>query len=310
MIKELIVDKDPKSPVSEVFRTLRTNIQFMNTNKNLKTLLLTSTVPAEGKSLVAANLAATFAQANKRVVLIDCDMRKGRQHNIFGTNPRPGLSNYLSGINSDGEESGSDLAKYIRSTEIENLYLLPAGNIPPNPSELIASEKMIKLLKELEEVCDMIILDGTPSLIVTDAVILSRFVDSTIIVTAQNKTRIDDLNKVKRDIDNVGGNVAGVVINRIEVNNKQYQDRYYYYGHKSNLPVKTKKTIRYNEENFNTVKENNKNNYRTTKTTKNIENTKRKVQKEEKTNEEDMSRINDILNGLNTYLDNEKNKMK
>ena len=307
MIKELIVDKDPKSPVSEVFRTLRTNIQFMNTNKNLKTLLLTSTVPAEGKSLVAANLAATFAQANKRVVLIDCDMRKGRQHNIFGTNPRPGLSNYLSGINSDGEESGSDLAKYIRSTEIENLYLLPAGNIPPNPSELIASEKMIKLLKELEEVCDMIILDGTPSLIVTDAVILSRFVDSTRIVTAQNKTKIDDLNKVKRDIDNVGGNVAGVVINRIEVNNKQYQDRYYYYGHKSNLPAKTKKTIRYNEENSNTVQANN---YRTTKTTKNTENTKRKVQKEEKTNEEDMSRINDILNGLNTYLDNEKNKMK
>ena len=240
-------------------------------------------------------------------------MRKGRQHNIFGTNPRPGLSNYLSGINSDGEESGSDLAKYIRSTEIENLYLLPAGNIPPNPSELIASEKMLKLLKELEEVCDMIILDGTPSLIVTDAIILSRFVDSTIIVTAQNKTRIDDLNKVKRDIDNVGGNVAGVVINRIEVNNKKYQDRYYYYGHKSNLPAKTKKTIRYNEENFNTVKENNKNNYRTTKTTKttkNTENPKRKVQKEEKTNEEDMSRINDILNGLNTYLDNEKNKMK
>ena len=87
MAKELIVEKDPKSPVSEVFRTLRTNIQFMNTNKNLKTLLLTSTVPAEGKSLIAANLAATFAQANKRVVLIDCDMRKGRQHNIFGTSP-------------------------------------------------------------------------------------------------------------------------------------------------------------------------------------------------------------------------------
>ena len=112
MIKELIVQKDPKSPVSEVFRTLRTNIQFMNTNKNLKTLLLTSTVPEEGKSLVAANLAATFAQANKRVVLIDCDMRKGRQHNIFGTSPKPGLSNYLSGISSDGEESDEDLAIY------------------------------------------------------------------------------------------------------------------------------------------------------------------------------------------------------
>lgn len=306
MIKELIVEKDPKSPVSEVFRTLRTNIQFMNTNKNLKTLLLTSTVPEEGKSLVAANLAVTFAQANKRVVLIDCDMRKGRQHNIFGTSPRPGLSNYLSGISSDGEESETDLAKYIRSTEVENLYLIPAGNIPPNPSELIASEKMVNLLKELEELCDIIILDGTPSLIVTDAVILSRFVDSTIIVTAQNKTKIDDLNKVKKDIDNVGGKIAGVVINRIEVNSKQYQDRYYYYGHKSNLPAKQKKSkAKYRPDNLNNIP-------RKSEPIKD-EVVKQKKSTSEVKNEntkEDVSRINDILNGLNTYLDNEKNKMQ
>ena len=203
MKKELIAHKDPKSPVSELFRTLRTNIQFMNSNKQLKTLLVTSTLPGEGKSWTSSNLAVAFAQAGKRVVLIDCDMRKGRQHNIFGTSPKPGLSNYLSGIDSDGDESGDDLAKYIRSTEVENLYLIPAGNIPPNPSELIASEKMVKLLKELEELCDMVILDGTPSLIVTDAVILSRFVDSTIIVTAQNKTKMEDLNKVKKYTETV-----------------------------------------------------------------------------------------------------------
>lgn len=308
MAKELIVEKDPKSPVSEVFRTLRTNIQFMNTNKNLKTLLLTSTVPAEGKSLVAANLAATFAQANKRVVLIDCDMRKGRQHNIFGTSPRPGLSNYLSGISSDGEESETDLAKYIRSTEVENLYLIPAGNIPPNPSELIASEKMVNLLKELEELCDIVILDGTPSLIVTDAVILSRFVDSTIIVTAQNRTKIDDLNKVKKDIDNVGGKIAGVVINRIEVNSKQYQDRYYYYGHKSNLPAKKKKSKAiYRPENLNTIPRKAEPIKKETVKKKNITS---EIKNENTTTKEDVSRINDILNGLNTYLDNEKNKMK
>lgn len=314
MAKELIVEKDPKSPVSEVFRTLRTNIQFMNTNKNLKTLLLTSTVPAEGKSLIAANLAATFAQANKRVVLIDCDMRKGRQHNIFGTSPKPGLSNYLSGIDSDGEESGDDLAKYIRSTEVENLYLIPAGNIPPNPSELIASEKMVKLLKELEELCDMVILDGTPSLIVTDAVILSRFVDSTIIVTAQNKTKMEDLNKVKKDIDNVGGKVAGVVINRIEVNNKQYQDRYYYYGHKSNLPTSNKKkkktTVSYRTENLNDIPRKTESVNLSNLDKKEVQEYKAESKKQKITTEEDVSRINDILNGLNTYLDNEKNKMK
>lgn len=301
MIKELIVEKDPKSPISEVFRTLRTNIQFMNTNKNLKTLLITSTVPEEGKSLIAANLAATFAQANKRVVLIDCDMRKGRQHNLFGTSQRPGLSNYLSGISSDGEETQEDLAKYIRSTEVENLYLIPAGNIPPNPSELIASEKMINLLKDLEDVCDMVILDGTPSLIVTDAVILSRFVDSTIIVTAQNKTKIDDLNKVKKDIDNVGGKLAGVVINRIEVNSKKYQDRYYYYGHKSNMPAKTRKKTSYKTENLNSIPR------KTTNSSLKKEETTKKLSEINKT---DLETTNEILSSLNTYLNNEKNKMK
>lgn len=304
MAKELIVEKDPKSPVSEVFRTLRTNIQFMNTNKNLKTLLLTSTVPEEGKSLVAANLAATFAQANKRVVLIDCDMRKGRQHNIFGTSPRPGLSNYLSGISSDGGESETDLAKYIRSTGVENLYLIPAGNIPPNPSELIASEKMVNLLRELEELCDIVILDGTPSLIVTDAVILSRFVDSTIIVTAQNRTKIDDLNKVKKDIDNVGGKIAGVVINRIEVNSKQYQDRYYYYGHKSNLPTKQKKSKpKYRSENLNFISKKNEPTVNETPKANIIS------QKKSDTSEEDLAKTNEILSSLNTYLENEKNKI-
>ena len=299
MTKELIVQRDPKSPISEVFRTLRTNIQFMNTNKNLKTLLLTSTVPEEGKSLVAANLAATFAQANKRVILIDCDMRKGRQHNLFGTSPRPGLSNYLSGISDNGEESGEELAKYIRSTEVENLYLIPAGNVPPNPSELIASEKMVKLLKELEEVCDIIILDGTPSLIVTDAVILSRIVDSTLIVTAQNKTKLDDLNKVKRDIDNVGGKIAGVVINKAEVNAKQYQDRYYYYGHKSNLPPASKKkvTSARRMENLNTIPRKEK-----TEITKKVESSN--------LSDEDLAKTDEILSSLNVYLNNEKNKMK
>ena len=304
MEKELIVKKDPKSPVSEVFRTLRTNIQFMNSNKNLKTLLLTSTVPGEGKSLVAANLAVTFAQANKRVVLIDCDMRKGRQHNIFGTSSKPGLSNYLSGISTEGNDEDEDLTKYIRSTEIENLYLIPAGNIPPNPSELMTSQKMIDLLEDLKELCDIIILDGTPSLIVTDAVILSRFVDSTIIVTAQHKTRKEDLNKVKKDIDNVGGKLAGVVINRIEVNSKDYNERYYYYGHKSNMPArKTSKRPSYKTENLNNIPR------------RAMELEQEKISSRdisispEKVTEEDLAKTNEILSSLNNYLNNEKNKM-
>ncbi|MCI8547859.1 MAG: CpsD/CapB family tyrosine-protein kinase, partial [Bacilli bacterium] len=136
MRREVIVHQDPKSPISEVFRTLRTNIQFMNTKGKLRTILVTSTLPGEGKSWVSSNLAVTFAQAGKKVVLIDADMRKGRQYSIFGVSPRPGLSNYLSGVdvNAD-EESSEDLANYIQETDVENLYLISAGNIPPNPSE-------------------------------------------------------------------------------------------------------------------------------------------------------------------------------
>lgn len=135
MRKEVIVHQDPKSPISEIFRTLRTNIQFMNTKKNLKTILITSTLPGEGKSWISSNLAVGFAQTGKKVVLIDADMRKGRQYSIFGVSPRPGLSNYLSGVDvTDDGSTSEDLADYIQETDVKNLYLISAGNIPPNPS--------------------------------------------------------------------------------------------------------------------------------------------------------------------------------
>ena len=150
MRKEVIVHQDPKSPISEIFRTLRTNIQFMNTKKNLKTILITSTLPGEGKSWVSANLAVGFAQTGKKVVLIDADMRKGRQYSIFGVSPRPGLSNYLSGIDvTDEGKPSEDLIDYIQETDVKNLYLMAAGNIPPNPSELLVSSQMIDLLEQL-----------------------------------------------------------------------------------------------------------------------------------------------------------------
>lgn len=224
--KELVAHKDPKSPVSETFRTLRTNIQFMNTNKRLKTLLVTSTMPGEGKSWVSSNLAVTFAQAGRRVILIDADMRKGRVYSIFGVTPRPGLSNYLSGVGENDERN--DLGNYLRKTEIPNLYVMPAGNIPPNPSELLVTHQMRNLLEELKRECDIVIIDGTPSKLVTDAVILSRFTDSTIVVTAHNQTKKDDLAQVVKDIKNVGGHVAGVVYNKIPIASKKYNETYYY----------------------------------------------------------------------------------
>ena len=236
MKKELIAYKDPKSPVSEIFRTLRTNIQFMNTNKKLKTLLVTSTLPGEGKSWIASNLAVAFAQADNRVILIDGDMRKGRLYNIFGVLPRPGLSNYLSGVN-DKTQKQLNLINFLRETEIPNLYVMPAGNIPPNPSELLTSQQMVNLLEELKGECDLIIIDGTPSKLVTDAVILSRIVDSTIVVTAHNQTKKDDLGQVVRDIKNVGGHIAGIVYNKAPISSKKYNQTYYYASNPSKVQI-------------------------------------------------------------------------
>lgn len=226
MRKELVTHLDPKSPVSETFRTLRTNIQFMNSNRRLRSLLVTSTMPGEGKSWVASNLAVTFAQAGKRVALIDADMRKGRLYSIFGVEPRPGLSNYLSGYYENQESVNID--KYLKQTDVNNLYIIPAGNIPPNPSELLVRRQMRNLLEQLKNQVDLVIIDGTPSKLVTDSVILSRIVDSTLIVSAHNQTRKDDLERVIKDVRNVGGNVAGVVYNKIPVSSKKYNQTYYY----------------------------------------------------------------------------------
>ena len=229
MRKEVIAHKDPKSPISEVFKTLRTNIQFMSSSKKMKTLLVTSTFPGEGKSWVTSNLAVTFAQTGKRVVLIDADMRKGRQYAIFGVSPRPGLSNLLAEF--DIETGNSDnILDYVQETEVENLFVISAGNVPPNPSELLVSQEMSKVLEELKKICDIVIIDGTPCELVTDSVILSRIVDTTIVVTAHKMTKKDALQRVIKNIKNVGGNLAGVVINKVPISAKKYGEKYYYYG--------------------------------------------------------------------------------
>ena len=278
MKKELIAHKDPKSPVSEIFRTLRTNIQFMNSNKKLKTLLVTSTYPGEGKSWVASNLAVAFAQAGKRVILIDADMRKGRIYNIFGVLPRPGLSNYLSGVSENGYNR-ENLGEFLRETEVPNLYVMPAGNIPPNPSELLITPQMVNLLEQLKQECDLIIIDGTPSKLVTDAVILSRIVDSTIVVTAHNQTKRDDLQKIIRDIKNVGGNIAGVVYNKIPVSAKKYNETYYYSSISQKAQTNNKPEFEYKQKKEPHVKKDT-NMINNPKTSINLENKKLEVEVE------------------------------
>lgn len=229
--EELITYKDPKSPISEIFRTLRTNIQFMTSNKGLKTLLVTSSVPGEGKSWVSSNLILAFAQEGKKVLIVDSDMRKGRLHTIFDVEKKPGLSNFLSEITE--VEDKDNVLNYIKQTKVENLYVMPTGDVPPNPSELLISDRTNLLLQKVQDIFDIVIFDGTPSLIVTDALILARKVDATLIVTSYKTTKMGDVEKIKKSIESVGGKIAGVVINKIPISAKKYENSYYY-GNKQN----------------------------------------------------------------------------
>ena len=299
MKKELIAELDPKSPISEVFRTLRTNIQFMNTKGKLKTILVTSTFPGEGKSWVTSNLAVTFAQAGKKVVLIDADMRKGRQYNIFGISPIPGLSNYLSGIDMDNDERDiTDIADYVQDTEVDNLFVMPAGNIPPNPSELLISPQMVDLLEQLKELCDIVIVDGTPNELVTDSLIITRLVDSTIIVTACKQTKKDNLRRAIQNIQNVGGKIAGVVVNKVPIAAKKYEQSYYYGSTemskaRSDMRKAMKKNLSSDFNNY--EKRNRKNN------NINVEN--RKYDNNSNINKQQPTTNNQILHGKNVEKD-------
>ena len=322
--RELITQRDPKSPVSEVFRTLRTNIQFMNANKKLKTLLITSTFPSEGKSWVASNLAVTFAQADNKVILIDADMRKGRQYTIFGASPRPGLSNYLSGMDvEDGQEP--DVTDYLQKTDIENLLIMTDGNIPPNPSELLVSPQMNKLLEDLKQACDIIIIDGTPCELVTDSVILSRIVDSTVIVTAHKETKKENLEKIIRNIQHVGGHLAGVVVNKMPISVisvKKYNEKYYYNSATGSTLNQTTSRREIKEKASNILKQND-DMYKEKKIEQRKSNTtnvnddyesENKMEKPSfiKNNNSgvDLDRSKDILNQINSYLDNEKKNLR
>ena len=330
MKKEIITFKEPKSPISEVFRNLRTNIQFANTKRGLHSILITSTSPGEGKSWVSANLAVAFAQAGRKVILVDCDMRKGRQFSIFGVSPTPGLSNFLSGINSDGGESDSNILSYIKETEVENLFLITAGNIPPNPSELLVSEQMADTMEQLKSICDLVIFDGTPSTLVTDAVIISRYVDTTLIVSAYKTTKTDDLEKVKRDIENVGGRIAGVVINKVPISTKQYYSAYYYGSTKNS--TRTKLAVNPNkksdEEKRDEQTEIDRKRLELKEKSRNIiEQNRRAYREEQKENNESTSKIfnfenqtknenktlsssEELLKQMNQYIEDEKNKLK
>lgn len=218
----LIVQDNPKSPISEAYRTLRTNIQFSNFDEKLSAIVITSPGPSEGKSTTAANLALTLAETGSKVLLIDCDLRKPSIHKKFNISNHRGLSNLLI-----GQYKFTDVAqKYT-----DKLCILTSGTIPPNPSEMLSSKKMKLFLDEAKTTFNYIILDAPPVIAVTDAQILSTMTDGVLLVIAAGQAEITEAQKAKELLEHVNANILGVVLNKAEVSkNKNYGYYHYYYG--------------------------------------------------------------------------------
>jgi capsular exopolysaccharide synthesis family protein len=223
----LITHFAPKSPVSEAYRSLRTNIQFAKADKKVKTALVTSSVPGEGKSTTVANLAITFAQMGAKTLLIDADLRRPVLHGIFGCSRNEGLTNVLVGR--------STLEEAIHETRIEGLSLLVSGTLPPNPSELLNSKVMVKLIDKVSSIYDFVLFDTPPVIAVTDAAVLSTNVDGVVLIVKSGETSREVIERSRMLLEKVNANLLGVLVNGVNVSMMygsyyQYYQYYYYSG--------------------------------------------------------------------------------
>lgn len=225
-MNELIVATNPKSSIAEAIKTIRTNLQFSSVDDKVKSILVTSSFSGEGKSFVTANLAVAFAQAGTKVLIVDCDLRRGRQHNIFHVENLEGLSNLLI------DDFEKKYKHYIKKTRYENIYVLPMGIVPPNPSELLASDKNKQLVEILAKNYDLVIYDGVPVGGLTDSIIMADLVDKIVIVSAYKQTPIELLNNTKKNLEKFSDKIAGVVLNKYPATKDHYYSNYYYKAEK------------------------------------------------------------------------------
>jgi len=240
--KQLVIHAAPKSPAAESYRSLRTNIQFSSVKDPIKTLVVVSALPKEGKSTTVSNLAATIAQQGLKTILIDTDLRKPVLHHVFNVDRTPGIIDYIFG--------NCKLENAIKKTSIENLFILPCGSIPPNPAEIISSEKMNKFKKEITNLYDFVLFDSPPLLAVTDGALLSSEVDATVMVIRAEKTDREAAKIAIKLLKNVNANLIGAIFNNINITKRygyQYYYKYYYqynyvYGDKTG-EKKRKKNI-------------------------------------------------------------------
>jgi len=218
----IIVNTDAKSPIAEAYRVLRTNIQYSNIDKQIKTIVVTSSGPMEGKTTTVINLAVTFAYAGNKTLLIDSDLRRPKIHEFFMLTNKRGLTNLIA--------SRGEYKDYVLLSEIQNLDILTSGTIPPNPSEVLSSNAMKEFIRKASEDYDMVLIDAPPVGIVTDAAIISTYVDGTILVANSGQVEIEAIKRAKELLNHVNANIIGVVLNKVRKNNKDNNYSYYYYN--------------------------------------------------------------------------------
>lgn len=223
MNSKIFVYNDPKSPISEVFRTLRTNIKFASFDKNIKTIVFTSAGPNEGKSTVIANLAVTLCHTGSRVLLLEGDLRNPTVHKMFSLHNDHGLTNILIGT--------GDYKDYIKNSEIERLDIITSGPKPPNPAELLGSNRMKSLLDEFKNDYDYVLIDAPPVVVVTDGALLASICDGTILVIGCGEVIVEGAVKARDLLVNVKANIIGTVLNKCKdtkIGSYYYKYSYYY----------------------------------------------------------------------------------
>lgn len=207
--RSLITLTDPRSPVAEAFRTLRTNLMFSSFERPLTTLLVTSPAPEEGKSTTLANLAVTLAQGGRRTLLVDCDLRHPRQHEIFGVPGQPGLADMIL----NNQLGDPPLAR----TEVEDLCLLPAGSSPPSPADLLGSRRMETLIANLKAQADLVLFDAPPVIAVTDAALLASKLDGVLLVVSAGQTKREHAQRAKELLQKINVRIVGTVLTNASV---------------------------------------------------------------------------------------------
>jgi len=222
--KQLVTLTAPRSPAAEAFRALRTNIQFANPGAPVRSLLITSAGPLEGKTLTAANLAVSLAQDGSRVIIVDTDLRKPRLHRLFDIPREPGFTNLVI-------DSHQEVQDHLRPTSVENLWVLPCGTVPPNPAELLGSPRAVQVMEQLKEYADVVVYDSPPAATVTDAVVMASRVDAVLQVVWAGGTRRDLVRQGRAVLEKVGARILGPVLNQVSLADLGYYSYYYYYGY-------------------------------------------------------------------------------